>query len=302
MIFFPGIVYSTGPIEFPISLYTTSMGRHSCDANSGIYGAPNVVLQILLSSWSVISSTASDLDTHSISFTSSRGDEYWSIVFRGVSFHAWEMPNRISYLGIGPDSEFLHRVGSIAIIKRRWGHEMVLGSLLSNFTDSCIPDTLLNITSTGSSGSSIGASFGLVSNSTHIEMLEDRDFYISSAQGFLGSVPAPIFDRIRDLILDVAHIGPMDRDDLGRVMFSNCTREIVSSLPSINVSLRRQTGSFFLLPEDYLFFFASRNECWLRLLRNNPSHPVWVDMLLIGGTNVRFNSDRSLQICDASEF
>ena len=247
-----------------------------------------------MGSLTIISGIASPESNNRISFLSSSDNDSFSVMLN-VSLVVRETVNNRSYLAIGRRSEFMHHVGSIAIIKRNEGSEMILGSSLENFRESCVSDSFLDIVPTGVF---IQGSFGL-SNGTHIESIEDRQFFISQTQGYLGSVPTVIFDRIENAILENDTIGRIFNAGDDRVMFSNCSGEILQHLPSIRISLTAQTGSFVLHPDDYMYFIESRNECWLRLIHNDlPSH-LWVDVLLIGGANVRMSSDQSLQICDS---
>ena len=171
---------------------------------------------------------------------------------------------------------------------------------LQNFNASCLPDTVLTMTSPIDR---IGASYGIPSGLTDEIVLAAGEFTVSKSQGLLGCVPSPMFDRIEDMILGVRGVERIRYLNEDRILFSNCNRgEILQQLSPITISLERQTGSFVFLPEDYMYFRESRNECWLRLIPATQDNGLFIDLLLIGGTNVRINGGaQSFQICDSNE-
>ena len=288
---------SSDPIESRIPLIRTPDGGLFCNATTGIVSAPNVLMEITYGSLSIVSGRANREDVQRLTFITSEGlslplDYPISTTFAGSGR---------SFVGLGRNSDLLRLVGSVAIHKGHDDVEMVLRSSLESFANSCTPDTLLTV---NRSGAVFEASYGLF-NGTRVENVANWTFLLSRSSGYIASVPALVFYRIQSLILQIGPDFSLIRRtiDDDRIKFRNCTRDIVNQLPSINISLRDGAGSFMLLPEDYLEFNDTRDECSMRILEaHDTNRSLWFDPLRIDGMNVRFNSDGSFDICDSNDF
>lgn len=289
-------VFAVENFETPLTY--DSSGNLFVNVQTGIPSSPTAMMQLALGSFSSICLGipygSEDLE---ISFTNSENDDHRFPTLLTRCIRNALCPT--SFLRVGPTSQFLSTVNSVAIIKDINQAHLVLNSTMSAFNETCVPGSLLNL---DFNSGTIFVNFALA-NETHIEQYDGPRLLIMNQVGnYKMSVPEPLFNRIDELLVQTGAHRLVTLDSESPRMYSNCSVESTYLLPAIRTSLTDLGANFVLFPEDYIKFDSSTNSCVLRVIDTSSSGYVWIDPFRLVDTNVRINRDNTYQICDTSGF
>ena len=214
------------------------------------------------------------------------------------AMYSWEddsmlISNEIgdSVLTIGPESELTRSVGSVAIVRRTNGTELVIRSTLDRFIETCTPGTLLR--AQFAANNRVNGTFSTSAEPPRLlhrvewHTVEDRHLV----------VPVNVIEEISELMIRYGAIQMNDNFE-----FDNCSAEMIAALPNINIFIQTINGGqmsrLVLFPEDYL---KTRGiSCQLRLMRQSGAASKF-NPLQIPNINIRVSSDNVMEFCDSQE-
>jgi hypothetical protein len=199
----------------------------------------------------------------------------------------------VAFLGILPSSQLTQSVGSIALVRHNNSLELILGSSLHAFTETCVSGSILRFETTEDrslrtqvTGGS--ARFGGCHSSTDLSspiwITRNTDLYLDDAT----------LELISTSLVDSGAV----RDSTGSVVqFLNCTDSTIATLPNIDVFVGN-VSQLVLFPENYITALDN-GVCRLEGTIGRYFGGTFLGLLTLTDINIRISSNNVWEICDA---
>ena len=202
-------------------------------------------------------------------------------------------------IGMGPSSPIVNRHGSAALIRGSRNDSLVLGLSVSEFTNTCIADSIMTL-SLADPEWMVDGVVEIITADGRLDRADTEPFYADITRrrnAFPREYVISIWDHL--IAQGARFTERLDAHNDSLVM-SNCTAEAVLSSPFIRFSFGdRNEQQIFLLPQDYIRRDPDTSTCTL-LFGIIETPTMWVFApLTIPQTNI-FVNQTSLIICDSA--